>query len=245
MHLVTKSYFNNFREQFNAPFEDTKNFEAFANYCIFQKHSSDAVDPSDLVYEGADPGIDGAFLFVEDRAIFSLSELEDVLASSRRELSFTVVFTQVKSSESWQKKEIDSFSAAIVDFLSEEPAQPHAEALADFKELFRAIYKNIGRVKTGRPSAYAYFATAAPKTESVEIVAAFNVAQKALEATGLFNSVNFIMAYRDIIHEMWMGINSTVEAVLPTVGYAPFPPAPDISTHTSQRCMPEILSIRF
>ncbi len=61
MHLVTKSYFNTFCQNFGAPYSDSKNFEAFANYCIFSKYTGDSVEISDLVYDGADPGIDGCF----------------------------------------------------------------------------------------------------------------------------------------------------------------------------------------
>lgn len=229
MHLVTKSYFDTFCAEFNPPFELAKNFETFANYCVFAKHSADNVDPTDLVYEDADPGIDGAFVFVEDRAVFSVAELQDMLAATRRELSFTVVFTQVKSSTNWQKKEVDSFAAAIVDLLSEDPAQPHGEYLAEFRQIFRAIYGNIGRVKGGRPDVHAFFVTAAGPTDAVEINAAFAIGQKSLEATGLFSTVMFAMAHREILHEMWLSINGSVEAMLTTVGYAPFPAAPAIA----------------
>ncbi len=229
MHLVTKSYFDAFCAEFNPPFKETKNFEAFSNYCVFSKHSADSVDPTDLVYDGADPGIDGAFVFIEDRAVFSISELNDLLSSTKREMAITIVMTQVKSSTSWQKKEIDSFAAAMVDLLSESPAQPHSEYLAEFREIFQAVYANIGRVKGGRPNIKAFFVTAAPLTDATEIVAAFLIGQKALETTGLFSTASFEMAHRDVIHEMWLGINGSVEAMLTTVGYAPFPAAPSIA----------------
>lgn len=85
MHLVTKSYFNTFCQNFGARYADTKNFEAFANYCIFSKYTGDSVEVPDLVYEGADPGIDGAFLFLDDRAVMSFDELNEIFAGSRRE----------------------------------------------------------------------------------------------------------------------------------------------------------------
>jgi hypothetical protein len=229
MHLVTKSYFGEFCAGFTPPYDEAKNFESFANYCIFLQFSSDEVEPSELVYEDADPGIDGAFIFAEDRAIFSIDELNKLLSDTKRDLKFSIVFTQVKSSTSWQKKEIDSFVASIVDLLSEEPAQPHGEKLAEFRTIFHAIFSNIGRVKGGRPEVYAYFATAAPDTEAVEIDAAFSIGERALQNTGLFSKASFSKAHREVLHEFWLSINSSVEATLATVGYAPFPAAPDIA----------------
>jgi hypothetical protein len=127
IHLVTQSYFDTFSKAFGAPFEVSKNFEAFGNYCVFSKYSGDSIEVSDLVYDGADPGIDGAFLSLDDRGVFSLEELTEILEGSRREFSVSFVFTQVKSSTSWSKMEIDSFVAAMADFLSEVPGQPHSQ----------------------------------------------------------------------------------------------------------------------
>lgn len=228
MHLVTRSYFAEFQNEFTPPYSNSKNFECFANYCIFSQFSSDTVEPSELVYEDTDPGIDGAFIFIDDRAVFSLEELDRLLLETRRDLHFSVVFTQVKSSVNWQKKEIDSFAASIVDLLSDDPVQPHGETLAEFRDIFQAIFRNIGRVKGGRPDAFAYFISAASDTEAVEINAAFSIGQKSLEGTGLFANVSFLKTHREVLHDYWLSINSSVEATLATVGYAPFPAAPDI-----------------
>ena len=157
MHLVTKSYFDAFCKDFGAPYEESKNFEAFVSYCTFSKYSGDKVEASDLVYEGADPGIDGALLFLDDRAVFSLEELEEIFETSRREYKVTIVLIQAKRSVSWSKQEVDSFVAAIVDYLSEVPAQPHSAYLAMFKDMFKKVFENIGRIRGGLPDIHAYF----------------------------------------------------------------------------------------
>lgn len=228
MHLVTKSYFETFCRDFGAPYDEAKNFEAFVNYCVFAKYSSDSVEASDLAYEGADPGIDGALLFLDDRAVFSVEELEEVFQSSRREYQVSIVFTQAKRSTSWSKQEVDSFVAAIVDYLSETPAQPHSQFLADFKSMFNKLFENIGRIRGGKPDIHAYFLTAAPDTDAVEINAAFQVGEAALKRMGYSNDTRLVKGHRDIIHEFWLAADGPVEANLPTAGYAPFPAAPNI-----------------
>lgn len=229
MHLVTKSYFDDFCTNFGAPYTESKNFEAFANYCVFSKFSSDSVEVDDLVYEGADPGIDGAMLFLDDRAVFSVDELKEIFRDSRREYHVTVVLTQAKSSISWKKIEIDSFSAAISDFLGENPAQPHSPFLAEFKLMFKLIFANIGKVRNGLPDIEAHFITAAPNTEATEILAAFLIGEGALIRLGYSYNTKFLMTHRDRIHELWLGADGPMEAKLPTIGYAPFPSAPNIN----------------
>lgn len=222
MHLVTKSYFDAFCRVFAAPFDDSKNFEAFVNYCVFSKYSGDNVEANELVYEGADPGIDGAFLFIDDRAVFSVEELEEIFNTSRREYQATIVLTQAKRSVSWSKQEIDSFVAAIVDYLSESPAQPHSQFLADFRLMFHKLFQNIGRLRGGLPDLHAYFLTAAPETDAAEINAAFHVGESALSRLGYSNNTKLVKAHRELIHEMWLAADGPVEAELATVGYDRF-----------------------
>ena len=229
MHLVTKSYFDTFCRDFGAPYEESKNFEAFVSYCAFSKYSGDKVEASDLVYEGADPGIDGAILFLDDRAVFSLEELEETFETSRREYKVTIVLIQAKRSVTWSKQEIDSFVASIVDYLSEVPAQPHSQYLATFKHMFNKVFENIGRIRGGLPDLHCYFFSAAPNTDAVEINAAFQVGAAALKKMGYSNETLLVKAHRDLIHELWLAADGPMEARLPTVGYAPFPSAPDIN----------------
>ncbi|ANR78246.1 AIPR family protein [Kosakonia sacchari] len=229
MHLVTKSYFENFCRDFGAPYDESKNFEAFVNYCAFAKYSGDSVEVSDLVYEGADPGIDGALLFLDDRAVFSSEELDEIFQSTRREYQVSIVLTQAKRSVTWAKQEIDSFSAAIVDYLSETPAQPHSPYLEEFKKMFNKVFEYIGRIKGGLPNIYAYFFSAAPDTDAVEINAAFQVGEASLKKMGYSNETQFIKAHRDVIHELWLSADGPMEAKLATIGYAPFPAAPNIN----------------
>jgi hypothetical protein len=229
MHLVTKSYFENFCKDFGAPYNESKNFEAFVNYCVFSKFSGDNVEASDLVYEGADPGIDGAFLFLDDRAVFSIEELEEIFQTTKREYQVSIVLTQAKRSTTWSKQEIDSFVAAIVDYLSEAPAQPHSQYLADFRKMFTKVYENIGRIKGGLPNIHAYFLTAAPETDAVEINAAFQVGEQALKKMGYSNETSLTKAHREVIHDLWLTADGPMEARLKTVGYAPFPAVPNIS----------------
>lgn len=229
MHLVTRSYFDSFCRDFGAPYDEAKNFEAFVNYCAFSKYSGDSVEASDLVYEGADPGIDGALLFLDDRAVFSLEELQEIFDTTRREYQVSIVLTQAKRSTGWSKQEIDSFVAAIVDYLSDFPAQPHSQYLADFKRMFKKLFENIGRIKNGLPNIHAYYLTAAPETDAVEINASFQVGESALKKMGYSHETLFIKAHRDVIHELWLSADGPMEARLATVGYAPFPAAPNIN----------------
>ena len=125
--------------------------------------------------------------------------------------------------------EIDSFVAAIADFLSDSPAQPHGQYLVDFRSMFKQVFENIGRIKNGLPDLHAYFISAAPDTDATEINAAFKIGENALNRLGYSHETKFVKAHKEIVHELWLAADGPVEARLPTVGYAPFPAAPNIN----------------
>lgn len=230
MHLVTKSYFDAFCEEYNFAKGDTKSFEAFCNFCAANFFSDDDLNPEDLVYDGADPGVDGALLFVDGRAIYTVDELTALLGGGKREYEFQFLFTQDKSSETWKKGEIDTFSAALIDLLSETPAQPHSDYLVEFKKIFVEVYRNIKRVRGGLPNAFAYFISAAPETDAAEINAAITIAGKALTGTGYFKSVTFEKVPRERLHELWLSAGATDEATIPVFSFSAFPAAPGVSS---------------
>ncbi|WP_324504143.1 hypothetical protein [Acidiphilium rubrum] len=98
--------------------EESKDFEIFANYLIFKSFSAENVDPNDLIYFGDDPGIDGIFVFADDRHISTEDEITEIFKDKKRDVEINIVFTQVKTSEKWNKQEINTFESAVNDFLS-------------------------------------------------------------------------------------------------------------------------------
>jgi hypothetical protein len=42
---------------------------------VFRTHSAENVDPRDLVYDGDDPGIDGAMIFIDDAFVSLVDEV--------------------------------------------------------------------------------------------------------------------------------------------------------------------------
>ncbi|MBR0556553.1 AIPR family protein [Ciceribacter sp. L1K23] len=94
--------------------------------------------------------------------------------------------------------------------------------------MFELLFKNIGRIRGDLPDLHVYFFTAAPDTEAVEINAAFEAGLNAIKALGYSSDTRLVKAHRDIIHEYWLASDGPVEASMETIGYAPFPAAPNI-----------------
>lgn len=228
MHRVVKAHLGDFKDRYGINLPDDRAFEAFVNFSILRSYSTDSVDVESLIYEGADPGIDGLMFFVDDIYLSANDELDDLFQKKKRDLDVHIVMTQSKTSEGWDKKEINNFSAGVIDFLAEHAEFPHSDYLAERKEIFNNIIKNVGKIRGGKPNIYCYFATSGRDPEEVEIKAAFSALENNLNSTGLFSGVKAEPLNRDALITLWTHVDGPVEATLPVFANAPFPKSPDI-----------------
>jgi hypothetical protein len=228
MHRVVRSHLKDFSKKYSVERDEAKQFEAFVNFAAFRSLCAEAIDPSDLVYDGDDPGIDGVMIFLDDVYVSSSDEVADFLVNRRRDVDATVVFTQAKTGESWDKKEINTFQSAVQDFLSADHAYPHSEYMSAAREVFDAVIENVGKLRGGKPRAICYFATTAKPASEREIVAARNAMRKSLDDSGLFGSTEVELLDRDEVVSLWDAAEGQVEATLRVLGSAAFPKAPEI-----------------
>lgn len=228
MHRVVEAHLADFQKKYDVSSDETKQFEAFLNYVIFQLHSADNIDPNDLIYDGDDPGIDGVMIFVDDQYVSSVDEVDEMMSGRKRDADVIIIFTQAKTSESWSKKEINVFESAINDFLSEAVAYPHSEYLKNARNVFRRVLSYVGKIRNGKPRVRAFFATTAMASNDREILAAKKAISASLKVTGYFSDVDVTLVDRDSIVGMWTAAEGQVEATLSIIGSAAFPKTPGI-----------------
>ena len=228
MHRVVKSHLADFQAKFAVSNQESRQFEAFLNYVIFRGHCAEAIDPSTLIYDGDDPGVDGVMIFIDDSYVSSIEEVIEAMKDRRRDADVTIVFTQAKTSESWSKSEINVFESAVIDFLSESVMYPHSEYMTNAKEVFDEVLKHLGKIKSGKPEVQAFFATTARESEDREILAASNALSSSLDNLGYFSKVDVLLINRDTVVELWKAAEGQVEATLKVIGNAPFPRTKDI-----------------
>ncbi|MDO9608646.1 MAG: AIPR family protein [Brevundimonas sp.] len=228
MHRVVQNHLADFSKKYSIDWAISKQFEAFVNYAALRSLCAEGVDPRDLVYEGDDPGIDGVMVFLDDVFVSSTDEIDDFFAGRKRDVEATIIFTQAKTGESWNKSDINNFQSAVVDFLSDEHQYPHSEYIRNSREVFDAVLKNVGKLRGGKPQARCYFANTARVAEEREILAAREALERSVGDTGYFSTVEAKLLDRDAIIVMWAAAEGQVEATLKVIGLAAFPKAPQI-----------------
>lgn len=223
MHKVLRAHLEQFKQNYAIEDEDDRAFEAFSSFVILRSMSSDSVDPSDLVYRGDDSGIDSIMVFFDDEYVASTEEADAIFKRRMRDIDVSIILIQAKTSEKWRKSDINNFESAALDFFDEEQEYPISDFVKNQRDLFDKIIENVGRVHSGKPRVFAYFATSAPSNQPTEISAAFRTFQKSLKRTGFFSGVETRPLCRDEIIDLWNKSEGPIEAKLPIIANAPFP----------------------
>jgi hypothetical protein len=224
MHPVVKSHLESFVSEHGLnTLDESKQFEAFVNYCVLSQFYLGAIDPSQHIYSGDDPGIDGILFVLDGELITSLAEVREILNKPKNDMEATICFIQSKSGEGWQKKEINTFESAIMDFLREDSLYPQDEFLKERKEIFTEIISKLRKIKNGKPNVYCYYATTGRYRGENEISAAIDSIKIQLEDAGYFHSIEVIPVDRDRLIDIWVSSYSPIDCTISVIASASFP----------------------
>lgn len=229
MHRIVESHLNYFVNRFGILGERDKQFESFLNFSIFRQFCLNNVEPDSLRYDGDDPGIDGIMIFVGDEYVGSPDEVREAFSGRKRDIEVHIVFTQAKTSEKWEKGEINKFQSAVQDFLSGEPEYPQDEYVKNQRHVFDEILNHVGKIKEGKPHGHFFFCTTAPSTNAREILAAERALTNSVKKTGLFLSIEVGLLDRDRLISLWNATSGSIETKLPILGNTSFIKAPGIT----------------
>ncbi|CDZ38622.1 AIPR protein [Neorhizobium galegae bv. officinalis] len=223
MHRVIKNHFDNFVKKYNLAHTESMNFEAFSAYCIAKHFTFDNVNPEALVYEGDEPGIDSAFFICDEAIITSIDEINALFEKKKNNHDIVCVLIQSKTSETWNKKEINTFESAVLDFMSENSEHKYNEELNERKEVFNIIIKNVGKIKNGRPRIQCFFVNTANEASDSEILSAERTLKNRLDDTGLFFSSEASLIGREKLLAYWIKSQGAYETTFEIIGSASFP----------------------
>lgn len=190
MDIVTKALLKEFSDsQEITKLSESDQFEYFANYCAVSQHFSDTFDVSQCGvgdFQGAD-GIaliaNGVFIDSED----TIDELVD--ANGYLHASF--VFTQAKTSSSFDLGDMSKFANAVVGFFED-----NAQILSDpnikpFHALKDAVYAKSARFKRGNPQLHLYYITTGTWNEATHLRGLIDDTKARLGKLNIFSNVEF------------------------------------------------------
>ena len=126
---------------------DKKKIEHFINRLIINKFTSERFDPSDILQDEGERGLDGIAIIINDKLITSMDEFNE--ENRKDELDVKFVFIQTKTSDSFSSSEIGNFTRATKSFfLASDKRQKTNQKIEDLiqikDEIYRSSIKFIG-----------------------------------------------------------------------------------------------------
>lgn len=124
MNKIIESFLEIHRKEYSIENIKTETaFEHFINRCIVNKYSNDRFDPSDVMTDAGEKGLDGVAICINGRIVTTLDELNAIFAESQ---TFDVhfVFIQSKTSEHFDGDEIGTFVYGVKAFFAEKHLRP-------------------------------------------------------------------------------------------------------------------------
>lgn len=124
MNKIIESFLKTHIDEYGLTDEKTEvSFEHFINRCIINKYAVDRFDPSDIMTDPGEKGLDGVAIIVNDRLILDDEDLSSVINDSET-LSVTFVFIQTKTSENFSGSEIGDFIYGVKAFFEDASSRP-------------------------------------------------------------------------------------------------------------------------
>lgn len=142
MNRIVENFLNTHITEYSLEdWKQEKAFEHFINRIIVNKYLLERFDPSDIMTEDGEKGIDGIAIIVNNRLIISVDEILDI---TEKDINMDVkfIFIQSKTSNNFKGDEIGTFIYGVKAFFEEKDSRPvtnkKMEQLICIKDL---IYK--------------------------------------------------------------------------------------------------------
>jgi hypothetical protein len=203
--LILKSYLEDFVKRFG--YQESKGstqFEYMATHCIIGREYQGHFDAQDLSAGHAN-GIDSVAIFVNDILVESAAEVSSL---AKQNLQARFVFTQTKTSSSYDQGDVLKFGQAVRHFFSNEQ-KPADYLLASAHEIKEAIYRNAIKFAEN-PSLDLFYVTSAPHQPNDLIRRTAEDLRKQLEASRLFLSVGFTFIDAEDLKSIYRGLSNKI-----------------------------------
>lgn len=191
MNKIIENFLDIHKKEYSIERLDTETaFEHFTNKCIVNKYSNERFDPSDIMTDPGEKGLDGVAICVNGRVITSNDELESILGEAKS-LDVRFVFIQTKTSEHFDGDEIGTFIYGVKAFFAPEALRPQTnEKMDNLISLKDEIYRHSIDM-TNAPVLDLYYVCCGKWVEGNGLMSRVNLDIQPLIDTQNFSSVAF------------------------------------------------------
>jgi hypothetical protein len=210
MDQITKSQLTEFATAHNVDdVAEDKQFEHFVSFITLRRHHTRTFDTDDIVIGGGgDTTIDSIAILVNGALVTDIDTIAE-LADRNGYLEPNLIFTQADRGEHFESAKMGEFGNGVEDFFKPVPALPRNQRVNDAAKIWKAIMDRANLIQK-KPMCRLYYVTTGTWNDDAQLVARRNGIKAALEATQLFQEVEFLCYGANEIHRLY---NQTKSAV--------------------------------
>jgi len=224
MHRIIKSHLESFSKSNGIEHHDESvQFEMFVNYSVLSPKMIGSIELENITTSDADDGIDGIAILINEELILSDEDAKSIFESERRNHDVEIIFIQSKRSESFDLGGFLKFKESINRFITSEDYSIGDDVQDNARKIFDIVIENVTRIRDGKPSFTARFATTGVYKSPDAIEKAKDEFIDQLKDLGYFSSIDFQFLGRDEITKLWVDTYSGVSSKLTMFSNAPLP----------------------
>lgn len=203
-------------------FENEIAFEHFINKCIVNKYSNERFDPSDVMTDPGEKGLDGVAICINGRLVTSIDEVESVFRESNA-FEARFVFIQTKTSENFDGGEIGTFIYGVKAFFAPEDTRPPTnEKMENLIRIKDAIYSHSIDMAHA-PTLDLYYVCCGKWDDGNGLMARANLDMQPLIDTQDFSNVTFFPYDAEKIITTYKELKKKVARIFPMEKKVTFP----------------------
>lgn len=191
-HPIIESYVKNFihQHEINEPYSLDQHaiFEKYINSLILARYTNDPNATYEDMETGTAFGIDGIAIFVSERLVTTIEDVDAVIEGMKK-FDVEFFFTQVKTSNQYNRNEIGDFLKGVRRFFNFEECS--IKEIESFWEVAKYIYTKSSKFKS-QPSLHMKFICLSPKeidSQDVHLRDELDIGIGGLRDLNLFNHV--------------------------------------------------------
>lgn len=191
MDRITKSLITELLSNFEISSEgESKDFEKLVNYVIVSNEFNKTFNfESVSIGSGNDTGIDGIAIIVNGQFVESIEEVKDLIVKNNF-LEVEYIFTQAKTSSSFDGSDINTFLFGVSDFFSEDPKLVRNTDIQNYAEISNFIIDNAPLLRDN-PKLKLFYVTTGMWNNDTNLQGIIETGELTLKNTNLFDKILF------------------------------------------------------
>ena len=225
MHRITKSHLESFSKSYGYNnLDESTQFEYFVNYVVLAPRISNSYELEDVTTDKGDDGVDGIALIIDEELVISDEDTVTIFQSGKKNRDVDIVFTQSKTSESFDLGDFLKFKESILRFLTADKYESNDSVQNNSRSAFDVVMKNVPKIRNGKPNIIARYVTTGIYRKPDALETAKNDFCNQLGELGFFSSVDIEFLGRDEVTALWINTYESVSAEIPMFSSAALPP---------------------